>query len=175
MKLSIEKIIIALSCLVLIYIWYDYPVFDNKGIASVVAFSCLATITFAIAKIYSPTDKDDYKTVEKESDRLQELDGIFKYKKDGFYVTLDNKTDFIKWTEIIEVNTLIIPNHHSGLEIITSNNKYEFNDEYTEGLVKLGNQLYENLPDWKLDSQHIRMNTFGLGKVNLYKRENPQF
>ena len=171
---DLEKILIAVSCLVLIYISYDYPIFDNKGITSLVIFACLAIIIFCIAKIYSPTDKDDYGKVEKEMDRLHQLDGIFEYRSDGFSVTLDDKTEFIKWTDILEVNAFTVPSkfrdRQTGLELITKNRSYEFGDDHTEGIMKLGEQLYENLPDWRLDPPYIRMNSFGLEKANLYKK-----
>lgn len=171
---NIEKILVAFSSSVLIYIGYDYPVFDNKGITSVVIFVCLATITFCIAKIYSPTEKDDYHKVEKEMDKLLQLDGIFKYRSDGFSVTLNNKTEFIKWTDILEVNAFTVPsqfrNKQTGIEIITHNKSYEFGDDYTEGIIKLSEQLSNNLPDWKIEPPYIRMNGFGLEKANLYKK-----
>lgn len=59
----------------------------------------------------------------------------------------------------------------TGLEIITDHKTYEFNNENTPGIEKLQDQLFNNLPDWKLDAPLIRMNNHGLEKSNLYTRE----
>ena len=169
-----EKKIIIICCILIGIILYNYPVFDNKGVTYLLTLLCLAIITFSLAKIYNPTDKDDYQKAEKEMDKLLEFDGIFKYRSDGFSVTLDNKTEFIKWTDIVEVNAFTILSQfrdkQTGLELITNSRSYEFGDDYTEGIIKLGEQLSENLPDWKIDPPFIRMNGFGLEKANLYKK-----
>ena len=151
---------------------YNYSNFDNKGLAYISVFVCFATICFSIAKIVSAKeDKENYYSVEKEIDRLENIDGIFQYKKDGFYINRKENAEFIKWSDILEVNAFTIPvlhrTKHNGLEIITEAKNYEFNSQQTEGFEKLGNQLFENLPDWKLDSPAIKINNFGLKKTNL--------
>ena len=89
---------------------------------------------------------------------------------------LKNNPEFVKWDEIIEVNSFGIPllknGKQTGYEIITANKNYEFNDQQTAGIDKLGNQLAENLPNWKLGSPTIRMNNYGLEKTNLYRKES---
>lgn len=168
------KGIIIGSCLIIILVLYNYPVFDSKGVSYLILFSCLAAICFAGAKIYFPSD-DSYESVEKEKNELEVFDGNFKYDKDGFYATQNEVTDFIKWSEIIEVNSFSIPLEYrirqTGLEIITDHKNYEFNHENTPGIEKLGDQLFNNLPHWKLDAPLIRMNNYGLEKANLYTRE----
>lgn len=140
-----------------------------------IIFLCLISIAFSYAKIKNPTEsKDEYQKVEEENDKLENFDGIFDYKNDGFYILGNSGCDFIKWSEIIEVNSFSIPvlkrGRQMGYEIITTNKNYEFNDETTPGIFKLGNMLAENLPDWKLDSPTLRVNNYGLEKTNLYKK-----
>ncbi|MCW3161704.1 hypothetical protein [Chryseobacterium oryctis] len=170
-----EKKILILSSLVLIGTLYNYPVFDNKGTSFLIIFSCFVIIIFSVAKIRYPSDKETYESIEKETDILENFDGIFEYKKDGFTITKDNTSEFIKWTEIIEINSFSLPvlhrEKHSGLEIITETKHYEFNDKQTPGIQKLGNILFNNLPNWKLDSPTVRINNSGLEKTNLYKKE----
>ncbi len=97
-------------------------------------------------------------------------DGDFQYKNDGFYT----KNEFIKWDEIVEVNSFSIPvvyrQHQTGIEIITNKKHYEFSDENTSGIEKLTDKLYENLPDWETDPVLNMVNNHGLEKAILYKR-----
>lgn len=168
-----ERIILGFGILLFIIVLYNYSNFDNKGIAYISVFLCFAIICFSIAKIFDTTE--DYHSVEKEIDRLENIDGIFKYKKDGFYINQKGLSEFIKWSDILEINAFNIPVLHrtkqNGLEIITEAKSYEFESQQTPGFEKLGNQLFENLPDWKLDSPTIKLNNFGLKKTNLYKKE----
>ncbi|WP_139420270.1 hypothetical protein [Chryseobacterium mulctrae] len=169
-----EKKIIIFCFVVLGFTFYSYPVFDSEGISYLIIFCCFIMITFSVAKIYNPSDKNNYESVEKEVDYLENLDGIFSYQKDGFYFTLKEKTDFIKWAEIIEVNSFSIPflheERHSRLEIITEKMGYEFNYQQTSGIEKLTNQLIENLSHWNFDAETVKINNHGLKKTNLYKR-----
>ena len=168
-----ERLILGCGILLLLIILYNYSNFDNKGLAYISVFLCFAVICFSIAKIFDT--KEDFRSVEKETDRLEKIDGIFEYKKDGFYINQKEKSEFIKWTDILEINAFIIPvlhrTKHNGLEIITKAKTYEFESQQTEGFEKLEKQLFENLPDWKLDSPTIKINNFGLKKTNLYKKE----
>lgn len=170
-----EKKILVLCFLVLGLTLYNYSNFDNKGVVFLIVLLCFIVICFAGAKIRYPTDDDNFHLVEKEKDKLESFDGIFNFKKDGFFVTKNKITDFIKWIEIIEVNSFNIPlqyhERQSGIEIITEMKSYEFIDRQTPGIDKLGNQLCENLPSWKLDSPTIRVNNHGLEKTNLYQRK----
>ena len=168
-----ERLILAIGILLLLIVLYNYSNFDNKGIAYIFVFLCFAVICFSIAKIFDT--KEDFRSVEKETDKLEKIDGIFKYKKEGFYINQKENSEFIKWTDILEVNAFRIPvlhrTQHNGLEIITEAKTYEFESQQTEGFEKLGKQLFENLPDWKLDSSTIKINNFGLKKTNLYKKD----
>lgn len=169
-----EKKIIIFCCIILGFTFYSYPIFDSEGISYLIILCCFAVITFSIAKIYNPTDKNDYESVEKEIDRLENIDGIFSYQKDGFYFTQNKKTDFVKWAEIIEVNSFSIPflheERHSGLEIMAEKMAYEFNYQQTPGIEKLTNQLIENLSHWNFGTETVKINNHGLEKANLYKR-----
>ena len=168
-----ERIILGIGILLLLNVSYNYSNFDNKGLAYLSVFFCFAVICFSISKIFDT--KEDFHSVEKEMDRLEKIDGIFEYKKDGFYIHKKENSEFIKWTDILEVNAFTIRvlhgTKHHGLEIITTANIYEFESQQTKGFEKLGNQLFENLPNWKLDSPTIKINNFGLKKTNLYKKK----
>ncbi|MBM7417519.1 MULTISPECIES: hypothetical protein [Chryseobacterium] len=86
-----EKKIIIFCFVVLGFTFYSYPVFDSEGISYLIIFCCFIMITFSVAKIYNPSDKNNYESVEKEVDYLENLDGIFSYQKDGFYFTRNKK------------------------------------------------------------------------------------
>ncbi len=170
-----EKPILIISSIVLVLTLFYYSEFDNKGTAYGILLICFIAIAFSYAKIKHPTEsKDEYKAVEEENDKLENFDGIFEFKKDGFYI--DKKSEFVKWDEIMEVNSFSIPllkrGKQTGYQIITVNKNYEFNDQQTAGIVKLGNQLAENLTNWKPDSPTIRMNNHGLEKTIVYRKEN---
>ena len=163
-----RKLIFIVS-LVVIFVLYNYPIFNSTGISYIIIFSCFTIISFAGAKLYTSNIKDDYESVEKETDKLHQNDGDFRYSREGFYV----KKEFIKWNEIVEVNSFSIPVLHQkqkGIEIITDKKQYEFNNDNTSGIEKLTDKLSENLPDWKLDSTLVVPNNYGLKKVKLYER-----
>ena len=169
------KTIIAATCLVLILTLYNYPVFDDKKITFAVIFLCFVVIVFSVAKLYFGK-KEDYDSVEKEMDILHEDNGIFEYTNDGFFFKQKNITEFIKWDEIVSIQSFSIPSpfserRQSGLEIITDRKSYEFDHAVTPGTVKLEDQLHINLPTWELDSPTIRINNFGLKKTKLYERK----
>lgn len=171
-----EKPILIISSIILLVILYFYSDFDNKNYAYGIIFLCLIAISFSYAKIKNPTDsKDEYEQVEAENDKLEHFDRIFEFKKDGFYVKINKTNEFIKWDEIIEVNSFRIPylknSIKTGYEIITQNKSYEFDDQKTAGIYKLGNELSANLSDWKVDATRIRVNNFGLEKANLYRKK----
>lgn len=172
-----EKALLVFGILLLIITTYNYSNFENKGIGYISVFISFAIICFTTAKILNnKEDMEDYDFVEKETDRLENFDGIFKYRKDGFYINQKKNLEFVKWTDILEVNAYVIPvlyrTTQNGLEIITETNNYEFESQQTEGFEKLENQLFRNLPNWKLDSPTIKVNNFGLKKTNLYKKES---
>lgn len=170
------KKIIVISSLILILTLFNYPVFDSENISYSIIFLCFVAICFSGAKIYFPSDTDDYKSVEKEMDRLYESDGIFKYTNDGFYIRQKKSTEFIKWKEIVAVNTFLIPDFiykkQSVLEIITDNKSFELNHQGTPGIEKLVNVLYNHLPTWELDSPTLIVNNSGSEKTKLYERQN---
>ncbi|MGH1516272.1 hypothetical protein [Chryseobacterium sp. JK1] len=163
------KKLILVVALILIFVLYKYPIFNSIGISYSIIFSGFVVLCFAGAKLYTSDIKDDYESVEKETDKLHQNDGDFRYSGEGFYV----KKEFIKWTEIVEVYSFSIPVLHrkqTGIEIITDKKQYEFNDDNTSGIEKLTDKLSENLPDWKLNSTLMVSNNYGLRKVKLYER-----
>jgi hypothetical protein len=170
------KKIIAASSLVLLLTLFYYPILDDEKISFAVIFLCFVVLIFSVAKLYSPDEKEDYNSVEKEMDRLHKYDGIFRYTNDGVYFKQNKETEFIKWDEIVSVYTFTIPSpfdkKQSGLEIITNEKSYEFDDKVTPGIIKLKDHLSSNLPVWELDSPTVRMNNFGLEKTKLYEKKN---
>ena len=82
-----EKPILIISSIVLVLTLFYYSEFDNKGTAYGILLICFIAIAFSSAKIKHPTEsKDQYQTVEQENDKLENFDGIFEFKKDGFYI-----------------------------------------------------------------------------------------
>lgn len=169
------KIIITISCIVLVLTFIYYPAFDSVGISYFITFSCFVALCFSIAKIYAPDDKEVYASVEKEADRLEKFDGEFQYINDGFYHKNKNPLELIKWDQIVSVHSFSIPvpgsSRQTGLEIITDKKHYELNSE-TPGMKKLTNELSDHLPDWHLDAPTIRVNNYGLEKTKLYERKD---
>ncbi len=171
------KFLIALSISIIIFIYFNYP-FRSEGISIVIVFICLAVITFSGVKIWSERNlkEETYESAEKEITRRHNQNGKFRYDIEGFQFMKNNKTEFIKWDDITEVNSFTIPTgrwtQQSGLEVITKNRNYEFNSANTVGIDKLGDQLYENLPDWNLNAEFFRVNNYGVEKANLYKKNS---
>ncbi|MDC8105416.1 hypothetical protein ACNFU2_10965 [Chryseobacterium sp. PTM-20240506] len=167
------KTIIIMCCLVVLWVYMYYPVFDSEGISYFIIFSCFTVLCFSIAKIYSSDTKTDYESIEKETDRLEKLDGNFKYTADGFYHKHKNQPEFIRWDEIVSVYSFSIPffdDRQTGLEIITDKNQYEF-DQEIPGITKLTHMLEQNLPDWDSNAPTLRINNYGLEKAKLYERK----
>ena len=170
-----DKTILFLSSIILIICLYYYSDFNNQKIAYGIIFCCLVAIAFSYSRIKHPTDsKDEYQLVEEENNYLENEDGIFKFQENGFHIMSKYNQEFILWEEILEVNHFNIPllkrEKQTGYEIITINKKYEFNDRNTIGIVKLGNKMAENLPNWQIDAPILRINNNGLEKANLFKR-----
>lgn len=169
------KKIIAADILIIVLIYLYYPVFGSESISYFIIFLCFVVLCFSIAKMYAPSDQENYESVEKEMDKKYADDGIFQYTDDGFYVNRKKTTEWIKWDQIISVYSFSIPILHrtrqTGLEIITDENSYEFTYENTPGIEKLTDQLISHLPDWKLDSSTIRDNS-GAEKTMLFQRNH---
>ncbi|KFF12732.1 hypothetical protein N6B72_20825 [Chryseobacterium soli] len=169
------KKIIVISCIIVVLIFFNYPVFESKGISYLIIFACFVAICFSGAKIYFPSDKEDYDSVEKEADQLEKYDGDFQYTNAGFYNKQKTPLELIKWDEIISVYSFSIPiskhRRETGLEIITEKGCYELGGD-TPGIEKLSNELYNHLPDWQLNTPTIRINNYGLQKTKLYERND---
>lgn len=171
-----EKPVLVISIIILGYILYNYSDFENSGIGYSIIFLCFAAIIFSYYKIKYPSERHDFLTVEKEMIDLENFNGIFRYEEKGFRFVLAEKNEFIKWDDIVEVNRFSIPvgyqSRQSGIEVVTAERNFEFNQEHIPGFEKLSNQLYENLPHWNVDSPLVRPNNYSLEKVNLYKKAN---
>lgn len=168
------KKIIVISCIILVFIFLNYPVFDSEGISYLIIFTCFVAICFSGAKIYFPR-AENYDAVEKEADQLEKYDGDFQYTNEGFYHKQKKPIELIKWDEIISVYSFDIPiskhKRETGIEIITDKSSYEFNTS-TSGIEKLTNEMYNYLSDWQLNSPTIRINNHGLEKTKLYERHH---
>lgn len=152
-------------------VYFNYPVFDSKGISYIIVFSCFVIVCFAGAKLYSSEEKEDYDSVEKKMNKLREFDGRFQYTHDGFYIKKDKTMELVKWSEITTVNSLRIPvlnDEQKAIEIITENKKYELIDQDTPGIEKLVDKLHDNLSGWKEPNSEI--NNLRLQRTTLYKR-----
>lgn len=169
------KKIITICCIILVLIYFYYPVFDSEGISYLIIFSCFVVLCFSGAKLYTSNDKEDYDSIEKEADKLEKFDGDFQYTHDGFYNKQKTPLEHIKWEEIVSVHSFSITglyhSRQSGFEIITYKNNYEF-DKDTPGITKLMHQLYDHLPTWELNAPTIRVNNYGLNKTKLYERKD---
>ncbi|SKB99494.1 hypothetical protein SAMN05660477_02262 [Soonwooa buanensis] len=170
-----DKIVLFSSVVALAFVLFYYSEFENKGIAYVAILVCLVFISFSFAKIKSPTDKiDEYQLVEDRNNELEDFDGIFKYNKYGFSFIEEDSQEYVKWSEIVEVNAFSIRffenTKQSGYEIITAQKTYKLDAE-SAGVYKLTNQLADNLPTWKMDSPFNKINN-GIEKANLYKKED---
>ncbi|QOW10344.1 hypothetical protein Q73A0000_08180 [Kaistella flava (ex Peng et al. 2021)] len=166
------KNLIILCCLMVVGVYFYYPVFDSKGISYIIVFSSFVIVCFAGAKLYSSDEKGDYDSLEKKMDKLHDFDGMFQYMHDGFYIKKGKSMELIKWSEIITVNSLRIPvlnDEQTGIEIITENKKYEFIDQQTPGIEKLIDKLYENLPS--LEEPNSEINHLKFQKTRLYELE----
>ncbi|AZB09948.1 hypothetical protein EG344_14575 [Chryseobacterium sp. G0162] len=171
------KKIITVDLLIIALVYFYYPVFDSEKISYFIIFSCFTILCFSIAKMYAPSDKENYESVEKKMDKLHTYNGLFQYSIDGFYVKQKKTSEWIQWNQIISVHSFSIPilntAKQTGLEIITSGNRYEFTYENTPGIEKLIDQLAKHLPNWKTDSPIIRNNS-GAEKRILYQRKDIQ-
>ena len=172
---KMAKFLIALSIAIIIFIYFNYP-FQSENISFLIVFSCFVVITFAGAKIWTERNYKDesYEDAEKELNKRHNENGKFKYVNDGFYFTVKGKEEFIKWNDILEVNSFSIPagkwTKQTGIELITNTKNYEFNDNNTSGMDKFGDKLFENLPNWRLDTEFMRVNNYGVEKRNLYQK-----
>ena len=169
-----EKPVLVISVLILGYVLYNYSDFENSALGYSIIFLCFAAIIFSYYKIKYSNERHDFLTVEKETDDLENFNGIFRYEETGFRFVLSEKNEFVKWDDIVEVNSFSIPfgyrDKQSGIEVVTTERRFEFNQEHIPGIEKLSDQLYDNLPHWNIDSSLVRINNYGLEKANLYKK-----
>ena len=91
-----ERFFLLITTLLLLITFYYYSEFENKGYAYILILLCLVSISFSLAKLKYPTEKkDSYQVEEIENDRLENFNGIFEYKSDGFFVNLESGKDFM--------------------------------------------------------------------------------
>lgn len=172
---QLTKKIIAADLIIVALVYIYYPVFDSEKISYFIIFSCFTVLCFSVSKIYAPSDKENYESIEKEMDWRHADDGIFQYFNDGFYIKQKMPMEEIKWKDIVSVHSFSISifadTRQNGIEIITNQKRYEFIYENIPGLEKLTDQLASHLPDWKFHSPTIRNNA-GTEKTILYQRKD---
>lgn len=168
------KSLIVICSAIIVWVLYNYSDYEDK--ASIIILVNGAIICFAGAKLYSDKHfkKDDYESAEKEMDELLAFDGIFRYSNEGFYMKRKKVEEFIKWKEILEINSFNIyvasGNRQSGIEIITGKERIEFINGYTLGIEKLTEEFYNYLP-MNEKTKTLKINNFGLEKTNLYLKK----
>lgn len=177
MKKSILFSIIAVIILIAVFIYY--PVWDQEWLSYAIIFICFAMLCFSGAKIMTANEPADYDSTEKQMDKLYTEDGIFSYTSEGFYFTTESESKkYIKYSDILEVNTFKIPflheQTHSGIELITSDEKYEFIDQYCKGIEKFTEQLSDNLP-FHHNHESKMTNNHGLRKKEFIPKNNVNF
>lgn len=167
------KKIIVLASIALFYTAYSYHV--NKGFPLIVFLVCLSIIAFSIAKIYSDSalnDENTFEETEKKFDKINNNDGIFEYKSDGFYLKQNKTREYIKW---IEIESVIYFDYHilknvnsTGIEISTSHKIYKIhnNDERSMGIEKFENELNKNINKNELYDSEVLSD--GSSKTPLY-------
>lgn len=146
------KRIAFVTVLILIYTLYNYSV--NKGYPFLVLLICFSILCFSIAKIYSDSEKleeETFESVEKNINRIEQNNGIFEYKNDGFYIKQKNSLEFIKWSEIESIthfNLKMLKNvYQNGIEIVTNKKIYKIHndDEQTIGIEKFEKEMNKNI------------------------------
>ncbi|MBW8362050.1 MAG: hypothetical protein K0M56_07695 [Kaistella sp.] len=174
------KILIFICCAIIGLVYFNYPV-QSKNLSFFIVFICLAVIVLTIVKL---TNKDEtpttYEEAEKEMDKIYEIDGIFRYVNDGFYLTRNNSMEYIKWTEIIEINQFYVSmgrGFQGGLEIVTAEKSIEINSNNSPGFAKFTLEINNNLdidPSWTvdytIDAQQIVK--AGLFKNRIYSKNS---
>lgn len=80
------KRITFVTALILIYTLFNYPV--NKGYPLLILLISFVILCFSVAKIYSDYEnlekEETFEEVEKNMNKIEQNNGIFEYKNDGF-------------------------------------------------------------------------------------------
>ena len=158
--MNTAKIIIAISAIIIVYLFTNYPVIDETY-SYFIVFLSFSAIIFAGARIYEGDKEKSYEQVETEMDKIYQQDGIFTYTEDGFYITRNHKIEEFKWAEIQKIYQFEIRmgrDSQSGLEIISNGKSFEINTNNSPGMEKFTMKINENLdiedPSWTLRSPH---------------------
>ncbi|KQR94926.1 hypothetical protein ASG01_03415 [Chryseobacterium sp. Leaf180] len=122
--------------------------FENKNVPFLIIFLCFVALCFLISKLlYSKAG--GYDDVEKEINLEHANSGEFKYTDDSFRFK-NNKSEIeIKYSEILKVSfrngAYGYKQTSHGLEIISLNGLFYFDQESTNGFIKLIDQLNKHL------------------------------
>lgn len=146
------KKITFVTALILIYTLYNYSV--KKGYPLLVLLICFTILCFSIAKIYSDSEKLDEETfenAEKKANRIEQNNGIFDYKNDGFYIKQKKSLEFIKWNDIESIThfnlNMLKGVYQNGIEIVTNKKIFKIHNdqEQTMGIEKFEIEMNKNL------------------------------
>lgn len=146
------KKITIITSLMMIYLLYNYSV--SKGYPLLFLLIGLAILSFSISKIYLDyhfVKEETFEEVEKNINRIEENNGIFEYKNDGFYIKQKKHVDFVKWSDVDSIThfNLNMLKHvqQDGIEIATTNKIYKIhnNDQQTIGIEKFEIEMNKNL------------------------------
>lgn len=146
------KTITFVTAIILIYTLFNYPI--NKGYPLLVLIICLVILCFSAAKIYSDyqnfEEEETFENVEKKTNEIEQNNGIFEYKNDGFYIK-QKSMNFIKWNEIESIThfniNMLKGVYQNGIEIVTNNKIYKIHndDNQTTGIEKFEIEMNKNL------------------------------
>lgn len=169
-----SKILIIICCIVIGFVYFNYP-FHSKNVSFLIVFICSAIIILSYVRLkYSDETPKSYEETEKKMDEIYKKDGIFKYVNDGFYITRNNSITYIKWNEILEINTFLISmgrGYQGGLEIVTNEKSIELNSNNSPGFEKFTLQINNNLnidQSWTLNYTN---NPQQIVKAGLFKNK----
>lgn len=167
------KKLIFITALILIFIIYKYD--TNNGYPLLIKLICFVVLVFSFTKLQDENTKEEtFEEVEKKNNIIQNDDGIFEYKKEGFYIKQKKTLEFIKWDDIERIshfNLKMLKNvYQNGIEIVTNKKIYKIhnNDEQTIGLEKFENEVNKNLSIEKLYDSEVLSD--GSSKTLLYQK-----
>ena len=144
------KKLIIITSLILIFTIYKYD--TNNGYPLLVKLICFVVLVFSFTKLQDENTKEEtFEEVEKKNDIIQNNDGIFDYKNDGFYIKQKKSLEFIKWNEIESIThfnlNMLKGVYQNGIEIVTNKKIYKIHNdkEQSMGIEKFEIEMNKNL------------------------------
>ena len=147
------KRITFVTALILIYTLFNYPV--NKGYPLLILLISFVILCFSVAKIYSDYEnlekEETFEEVEKNMNKIEQNNGIFEYKNDGFYIKQKKSLEFIKWNEIESIThfnlNMLKGVYQNGIEIVTNMKIYKIHNDKEQdmGIEKFIIEMNKNI------------------------------